>query len=556
MPFDALGRLQRHGRRVAEVAGVLAKYGLADGLRWLDVDWIQDRLRSADGLRLREQTVEARIRSALTELGTTFIKLGQVLGTRPDLVGPDLAAELSQLQARTVADPPEVVAATLTAELGRPPEQLFATFAPVAFASASIAQVHDATLHSGERVVVKIMRKGVPQQAGTDLEIMQALARLAQKHAAFLRPYQPELLARQFQRQLHRELDFTYEREHLEQFARAFAGDGGVRFPAVHRALCSKHVLTMERLDGVPATDVAGLRDSGADLAAIARGGAHVWLEMIFRDGFYHADPHPGNLLLLPGGVVGVLDCGMVGRIDENLRQDVEAMLLAAVEQDGGELAEAVMRVGRAPPDADRAAMRADLDEFLDDYVHHALRDLDVSKALGSLLGIVRRHHVVLPAPLSLLLRTLIVLEGTSRSLDRDFSLAELLEPVYRKAARARLRPRRWLRRLRRNFRDWDRLLDALPGDLRAVLERLRGGSFLVRLDHRHLDASVNRLVLGILVAALTLAATALWTSAAPPRLGSVSLLGLLGYLLAAFLGLRLLRAARRSHDGDGGPEH
>jgi ubiquinone biosynthesis protein len=555
MPFDALGRLQRNARRVGEVLGVLAKYGLADGLRWLDVDWIQDRLRSGDGVRLREQPLAARIRLALTDLGTTFIKLGQVLSTRPDLVGPELADELSRLQVQTVADPPAVAHAMLTAELGGPPEQLFASFAPQAFASASIAQVHHATLHTGESVVVKLMRDKVQSQAATDLEILQALARLAERHAAFLRPYQPVLLARQFQRTLVRELDFTYERENLERFARRFATDSSVHFPTVHRRLCTRRVLTMERLDGVPANDLAALRDSGADLAAVARTGAHVWLEMIFRDGFYHADPHPGNLVLLPRGVVGVLDCGMVGRIDENLRLDVESMLLAAVDKDAGELADIVLRIGRAPPEADLAALRAELAEFLDDYVYHSMRDLDVGAALTSLLGIVRRYHVVLPAQLSLLLRTLIVLEGTSRSLDREFSLAELIEPVHQRATRSRFGPRRALRRLRRAWRDWDRLLDVLPVDLRRLLERLREGSFRVRLEHRHLDASVNRLTLGILVGALILAATALWVSDAPPRLGRVSLLGLVGYLLAAFLGLRLLRAARRSRDGDdGGP--
>lgn len=553
MPFDALGQLRRHGRRVAEVAGVLARYGLADALRWLDADWIQDHLRSADGERLREQPLEARIRLALMELGTTFIKLGQVLGTRPDLVGPELAAELSRLQAETVADPPETVIATLTEELGRPPEELFATFAPEAFASASIAQVHAATLRGGGRVVVKIMRAGVRQQARTDLEILQVLARLAARHAEFLRPYQPELLARQFQRTLARELDFTHERRHLERFGRRFARDGAVHFPAVCPQFCTRSVLTMEHLDGVSAADAAGLRESGADLAAFARAGARLWLDMIFRDGFYHADPHPGNVLLLRGGVVGVLDCGMVGRIDERLRQDVEAMLVAAVENDADRLAEIVLRIGRAPADTDRAALRVEIDEYLADYVQRTLRELEVGSALGTLLGIVRRYHIVLPAQLSLLLRTVIVLEGTSRALDRAFSLADLFAPVYRRALRARLSPRRLRRRLQRGLGDWQRLLEAAPDDLRAVLERLREGSFRVRLEHRHLDASVNRLTLGILVAALILSATALWTSDAPPRLGGVSLPGLLAGLLALLLGWRLRRAVRRSREDDDG---
>lgn len=551
MRFDALGRLHRNAARMAEIAAVLAKYGLADGLRWLRIDWIQDLLRSRDGQRLGDQTVAARIRLALAELGTTFIKLGQVLSTRPDLVGPALADELAVLQSHTQPDPPDVARATVCAELGKPPEELFASFEASAFASASIAQVHRATLRSGEPVVLKILRAGIRQQAEADLEILQALARLAEKHAPALRPYQPVRLARQFQRTLRRELDFTCERANLELFARTFAADPSVHFPAVCRPWCTARVLTMERLDGVSAADVDGLRATGCDLAAFARRGANLYLEMIFRHGVYHADPHPGNLLLLPGGVLGVLDCGMVGRIDENLRQDVESMLFAAVEKDARELAQLVLRVGSAPPDTDRAALQTELDEFLDDYVHRALADLDVGAALGSLLDIVRRYHIVLPAPLSLLLRTVVVLEGTSRALDRGFSLAELVLPVHRRAVRRRLSPRWLWRRLLRTGRDWGRLFHAVPEDLRQVLDHCRDGTFRVQFFHQNLDASVSRLTLGILVAALIVGSSALWTSDAPPRLGDVSLLGLLGYVLAGILGFRLWRASKRSTDRD-----
>jgi ubiquinone biosynthesis protein len=311
--------------------------------------------------------------------------------------------------------------------------------------------------------------------------------------------------------------------------------------------LSTKSVLTMERLAGIAAADVPALRASGLDLAQFARRGASMWLQMIFRDSVYHADPHPGNLLLLPGTVVGVLDCGMVGRIDSGLRQHIESLLFAAVEQDAAELAEIVLRLGKAPVGTDRAALTTELDEFLADYIGHSLHDLDVGAALQNLFDLVRRYHIVLPAPLSLLLRTLLVLDGTSRALDRDFSLAELIEPFYLAALRRRASPRTLLRRLRRSWRDWDRLLDTAPRDLRDVLGRLRDGSLRLRLEHGHLDAVLNRLTLGILVAALVLGGSALWASAAPPRLGGIPVLAVLLYLLALRLGWRLLRAIRRS---------
>lgn len=551
LAMDALGRLQRNARRVGEVAAVLAKHGLAEGLQWLHVDWVQDRLRGTDGHRLQGQTLEARIRLAFTELGTTFIKLGQVLGTRPDLVGTALADELSLLHAHSQPDPPEVAGRILQEELGRPPGELFARFDEVACASASIAQVHRARLHTGEEVAVKVMRHGVREQAHADLEILLAIARLAERHADFLRPYQPLRLAQQFRRTLLRELDFTHERHNLERLAGAFADDETVTFPRVHPSLCTSRVLVMEYLEGIPTTDPGALRASGADLAGFARRGANLWLAMIFRDGFYHADPHPGNLLLMPDGSVGVLDCGMVGRIDDAMREDVEAMLVAAVEQDAEELADVVMRVGTTPAGTDRQALRADLARFLDDHVHLALRELDVGAALGDMLDIVRHHRVVLPAQLSLLLRTCIVLEGTSRTLDRDFSFAELAEPFCMQGMRSRFAPGPLLRRLRRTTRDWERLFAAMPRDLRLVLDRCREGTFRIQFEHRNLDAPANRLTLGILVAALVISGAALWTNGAPPLLGGYSVPGLVSYALAVHLALRLWRSTRRSRSRD-----
>ncbi|MFM1871927.1 MAG: putative ubiquinone biosynthesis protein UbiB [Planctomycetota bacterium] len=524
--------------------GVLAKYGLAEGLQAFDVDWIQKHLRSFDGTRLHDHSFEARVRLALLELGTTFIKFGQTLSTRPDLVGNPLAKELEMLQADTPADPPETVAAKITAELGAPPEVLFATFEATAFASASIAQVHRATLSGGEQVVVKVIRNGVREQAATDLEILSSLARLAEKHVPALAPCRPVLLVRQLQRRLRRELDFRCERRNLERLGKTFAGEPLVRFPGVYPAYCTSSVLTMDYLDGVAAADLVGLRSSGVDLGAFARRGAQLYIDMIFRDGFYHADPHPGNLLLLPGGALGVLDCGMVGRLDENLREDVLGMVFAAADGDAAEVCEAVLRIGMTSPDTDRAALRAEFAEFLSDFVDLPLADLDVAGAITSLIDLVSRYRIALPAQLSLLLRTVVVLEGTSRALDRRFSLAELMASTYEREARRRLSPRRLIRRARRTGRDWQRLVDAMPRDLRRILDTLGDGSFRVQFSHRNLDARVDRLVHGMVVAALILGASWLWVSPEPRRIGT-SFLAISGYALSLWLGWRLWRRRR-----------
>jgi ubiquinone biosynthesis protein len=274
-----------------------------------------------------------------------------------------------------------------------------------------------------------------------------------------------------------------------------------------------------------------------------------MYLEMIFRDSFYHADPHPGNLMLLPEQVVGVMDCGMAGRINDSLRDDIEALLMAVVEKDAGQVTNVVLRLGSVPPDCPRDQLRADLDDYIADYVSRPLPDLDLSAALNSLAEIIHRYSIALPPGLSLLLRTLVLLEGTSRLLSPSFSLAELIRPFYFKSVQRRFSPPKLWAKLARSFRDWDRLIAVLPRDLSDVLSRIRDGTFNVHLDHRHLDPVVNRLVLGILTAAVFLGSSLLWSMKAPPLIKEVSVFGAAGYLLAVHLGWRLYRAMKKSGD-------
>jgi len=549
MKFAALTRLERNAHRVGEIIGVLAKYGLADWFKGWHYDWIQEKIKSLDGQHIPDLKLEERVRLAFMELGPTFIKLGQVLSTRPDLVGPEMAHELAHLQTNTAADPEATVLATIEAELGQPADKLFVQFERTPLASASIAQAHLARLHTGEAVVVKVQHAGISDKIVADLDILAGLAELVEKHAPQIRLYQPAAVVRQFHRTLLRELDFTFERRNLEEFSTHFAQDPTVHFPRAHPELSSRLVLTMERLEGILGTDGDALEASDADLGDFARCGANMYLHMIFRDGFYHADPHPGNLMLLPGGVVGVLDCGMIGRLDETLAEGVEDMLMAVANPGSGDLAEILLRLGSAPPGTPRDQLRADVADFVADYTGQSIQDLNLSEALNTLLGIIRRYNITLPPPLSLLLRTLVELEGTAQQLSPGFNLTEVIRPFYASIIKRRLSPRRVMNRLQHTFRDWERLVESLPRDLGDVLKRVRDGTFTVHLDHRHLDPIVNRLVMGVMASALILGSSLLWTMKAPPTLWGVSVFGGLGYLVAIYLSWRLLRAIKRSGD-------
>ncbi len=547
MKLSNLLRLDRSAKRVAEIIGVLAKYGLADWLSHLDYDWLQRYLEGGKMEEIRDLTTAERIRLAMTELGTSFIKIGQVLSTRPDLIGAELTEELSKLQSNTPADDYEKVANTIRAELGSDPDELFASFEKEAMASASIGQVHRAVLKTGQEVVVKVLHDGVEDVVKQDLDVLSGLAELAEKGSSQLRTYQPVANAKYFERTLLREMDFAYERRHIESFTKNFADDPKIHFPAVYGDFCTQRVLVMELLQGVDVSDGNGLQKSGEDLNEFARRGANMYLDMIFRDGFYHADPHPGNLMLLEGGVVGVLDCGMVGRIDTDLREGIEDMLLAAVVGDANELAEQVMRIGQTPPELDRDELRSEIGDFLADYVGQSVNDFDTAGAMNRLLEAIRSFHIVMPSSFGLLLKTLVTLDGTSRLLAPEFSLAALIKPYYRKAIKRRLTPKRLLSEVHRSYRDWKRLSDALPRDLTDILARVRKGTFEVQMEHRRLEGTVDRLVTGLLTAALFVGSAMMWSSAAPPTIKGVSVIGALGSLVSLWMGYRLMRVIRQT---------
>jgi ubiquinone biosynthesis protein len=448
--------------RAGQVARILARYGLADWLSTVNSDMAGQLLRGLDGRSLAEGSHEARIRLALTELGTTYIKLGQILSTRADLIGPELARELTDLQSQAPADQPAIAAALVEKELHRPIAELFAEFDPIAFASGSIGQVHRAVHHDGRRFVIKVQHAGIEPKIRNDLEILHGLAKLAAQHPD-LKRYQPVVLVEEFQQTLLRELDFRREFRNLQQFRAHFANDATVCFPEPIDALSSSRVLTMEYLEGVSVAETVELVRRHADRNELARRGANIYLEMIFRDGFYHADPHPGNILLMPDGRIGMLDCGMVGRLDEALRENIEELLLAIVQQDSSRLTRIIMRLCSVPRSVDPSALTADVADFLSYYGSQRLDQFQLGKALTEISDVIRRHQLLMPGRVSLLIKVLVMLEGTSRLLNPTFNLIELIAPFQRKLIRRRLSPKRHARKLQRLLVDWVHLSEKLP---------------------------------------------------------------------------------------------
>ena len=551
MDISTVPQLARNSARFREVVSILAKYGLANWLSHSSVEWVQQLFTNSTGGEFQGLSQNERIRLALTELGTTFIKLGQVLSTRPDLVGPELAKELTELQSNTPADSPEVVRQIIQDELQRPVEDAFAEFDEKPLASASIAQVHKATLNSGASVVVKVQHNGIEDRVRNDLEILTLLAKLAEQVAPSTRQYQPRDTAVEFSRTLLHELDFTREASNLRRFAKNFSDDKHICIPAAHEEQSSPRVLAMDFLRGISLTRKEALLQANYDLKLLAKQGAQMFVDMIFRDGFYHADPHPGNLLVLEDGSIGLLDCGMVGRLEDDLREQVEDMVLAVLDKDAKRLTGYVMKLGQVPQHVDREKLAAQLEEFIADYGNQSIADFDLSGALNGMVKIIREHQIILPTKIGMLIKVLVMLEGTAQQLHPDFSLAELLSEYKHQAIRRRLSPQRMWKKLQTEARDWGELAERFPGDAVDILGRIKKGSFDVHLDHRRLDSIVNRLVLGILTAALFMGSTLLWSQSVPPLFLEVSIPGSLGCVASAFLGFKIIRAIKKSGDID-----
>jgi ubiquinone biosynthesis protein len=547
MRLTSIPQLARDANRLREIVTTLSKYSLADWISRLDFEFVRSLFKRGEGPSLTQLTTETRIRLALSELGTTFIKLGQMLSTRPDLVGPVLAQELSLLQAASPADPPETIRALIESELKRPIVELFAGFEDEPLASASIGQVHRATLPDGQRVVVKVQHQGIESKIKSDLEILAALAELAENNLTDLAQYRPKATAAEFQRVLLRELDFGREERNLRQFAEHFAADPKVRFPKSFPELSTRRVLTMDYLEGIPVAEPDRLRAAGVDLHDIARRGASVFLEMIFRDGFYHADPHPGNLLVLPDGVIGMIDCGMVGRLDVQLREDIEELLIAVVQGDAARLTAVITRVGSVPSRLDTAGLDADVSDFVSYYASRPMHKLELGRALNEMTGIIRRYHILLPTPIAMLIKVLVMLEGTSRLLNPHFELIELIRPYQKKLIWRHLSPRRRLEKLRSLYKEWEHLGKLLPRSIMNLLQQAQGGKLEMHVEHKRLESAVNRLVFGMITSALFVGSSMMLSSKVPPEFYGISIPGAIGCSVSLLQALRLYWAIRNS---------
>ncbi|MBI2859895.1 MAG: hypothetical protein HYX91_00115 [Chloroflexi bacterium] len=534
--------------RFQQVVNVLVKHGFGSALGRIRV-W--ECVHIQKGILRREcpltaLTVPRRVRLALEELGPTFVKLGQVLSTRPDQVPPEFIAELKELQQAVKPVPADQVRGVIETELGRPVDQVFGSFDDTPIAAASLAQVHRAVLN-GQPVALKVQRPGILEQIEVDLAIARNLAALAERYSPALYLLNPAGLIREFADQIRNELDFVAEVSSMKRFARNFADDERIRVPAVYPELSTRRLITMEYIEGVNIADTQKLKEAGYDLGLIARRGAVLALKAVFEHGFFHADPHPGNIFILPGEIISLVDFGMMASLSQRDRERLAKLVYFLSTGNERRLARALNEIMESEHVIQASELEPALAAIINRYSDVAAYEMRLASILFAMIRAITAHGGQLRPQLLWLAKGIAIQEDLSQALGADFNMMELGRPHARRVLTRKVNP--FTQRQELYF--W--LIDALdlardvPYDFSVILREVLKGRIKIEFEHvglepirRTLSQTANRLSLALIIAALLVSSSVIVLAGAPPLVGDTPLLGIFGYAIAGVLGFVL----------------
>jgi ubiquinone biosynthesis protein len=543
--------------RLHDITSVLIRYGWGDFVRLLGIAHLLERtgrlLHWKTSNEIAQLDLPVRIRLALTELGPSFVKLGQILATRVDVFPASWIAEFEKLHSNVPPVPFELLQAELESVLGGPVDSIFAEFEREPFAAASIAQVHRACLLDGVPVVVKIRRPGIHAKIDADLRILTHLARLMEMEMPDMRRYRVVQIVGQLQRSLLRELDLAKEARNLDTFAKNFADDDSVHIPKVYWEYCGESVNVQEELIGIPGSQVARAEAEGFDLKLLAERGANAVLKMILLDGYFHADPHPGNVIYLPGNRIGLIDFGMVGRVTDSRREQLIDFLQALIQKnEAGMLIVLTVWAGDVEIDEERLAY--DISELIFGYDNLSLKDIRLGALLSEVTALMRDNQLTMPPDLTLLFKALITLEGLGHQLDPEFHMVDQVTPFVSRVLEARYSPQALAKRARHGVSEMAEIFFGLPRDIARLFRRARSGRMRIDLDLKRLDhfglqlnSAANRLTMGVLTASLVVGSSIIMTVEGGPELFGLPFFGLLGFVVAFFNSIWIVLSIWRS---------
>jgi ubiquinone biosynthesis protein len=552
-------RSKKHLARYVEILKALIKYGfedIADSLRKNDKSSISESLLIHDkSVNVKELARWQRVRMMLEDLGTTFIKLGQMLSGRPDLIPEELIKELERLQDFTPTFDGSLAIRRIEEDLGQPIGNVFKHFESVPLASASIGQVHRATLHDGRQVVVKVQRPDIQDQIEVDMDILRALAKLAEKYREEVRHYNPQAIVSALERTMELELDFKHELGNIRLFRKnAIERNSRVIIPEPLEEYSSTRILTMEYVEGFKINDLDAYATFGISPEKVAMKAMNSFFEQVFVDGFFHADPHPGNVLVDKEGRLVYLDFGMMGKLTQRNKELLGDLFVAVELRDSERILQAMKSLSKISYIEDEQGLLLEIDALLNLYYSADLKDIPLTEVLEKFRSLVIQHNLHIPADFFLLIKALSSMEGNVRLLHPDIPLFDYLKPHAQKLIMRKMNPFRQLKSLYLTLFDFAELLHSLPGDTRKIIQKLKHGSLKVEIEHKglselrvSLEEISNRISLSILIASMIIGSSLIVNAKIPPFVNGIPILGLIGFIMAVVLAIFLIISIVRS---------
>ena len=547
-----IGRTYRHINRYREIITVLFKHGFGDLVTSSQIekylDFGKKLIPNRKVKKITSLSRWERIRMVLEELGPTFIKFGQIMSNRPDILPEPLLMELEKLQDSVPPMLNEEAIKIIEQELGKPISELFKNIDTNPIASASIAQVYQAELFSGEKVAVKVQRTGIQKIIETDLEIMFHLSLLMEKHITEMQILNPVEMVKEFERSIHKEIDFNIEASHIERFARNFQTDLSIYIPEVYKDYSTKKILTMEFIDGVKVSNMNGLTKAGNDPQLIAGRGCDLVLKQIFEHGFFHADPHPGNILILKDNIICFLDFGMMGTLLPKYQDYLGNIILGVVNKDSKKITETLLRLTGTYNIENRDQLEYRVSELVNQYAYIPLKEIKIGEFLNKLFRMLIDFKLRLPSDFYLLSKALITIEGVGTKLDPDFDMVSHIEPFAKNLLKKRMDPAKLAKDLYSSISEFRILLKDFPFEIREIIRQIKTGKLKVEFEHKGLEPMLvkhdqisNRIAFAIVLAALIIGSSLIVLSKIPPLWQGIPIIGIVGFVGAGIMGFWLL---------------
>ena len=559
MQFRKIGQKIRDIRRFNQILKILTKHGFGFAIQQLHLaDHVIGRgiIKTRILRRFTEppESRAVRLRKVLEELGPTFIKLGQILSVRPDLVPLDLCYELSKLQDRVPPFGYEDVRKQIKESFGSYPDEVFSTFDPIPFAAASLGQAHRAQLKTGENAVVKVQRPDLRKIIETDIDILYSLAYLSNRYMQDVKIFDPISIVDEFSKVITKEIDFTYEAHNIDKFRKNFKDSTTVHIPKVFWDYTKSRVITTEEIIGIRLNDYLNQPHSVEEKKAVAANGANAILQQIFVDGFFHADPHPGNIFILPNNAAAFVDFGIVGRLDEDTRDAVVSLLIAVSMRNTNGILKALEMLGVTFDENSVRDFKRSISDFVERFYDIPLKQVEISTILPQAVELMSKYKLKIPPQFHIMIKAIATMDGVARQLDPEFNTIAHTKPFVEKLVHERHDPKRIIKNAVLYSSELLDILKIIPKDAYEIIKKIKTGTLKIEFEHQGLsklitemDKSSNRLSFSLVIAALIIGSSLIIMANKGPLIYGFPVLGILGFIFAGILGLWLAVGILRS---------